>query len=249
LYTGRLRHRRFLPREHSFRYQVFMPFLHLGEIDQVLALNPFWSRGRFAPVRFLRSDFHGDPQLDLDTAVRDRVEAEAGERPEGPIYLLANLRCFGFQMNPLACYYCFDRDGETLRYLLAEVTNTPWGERHSYLLPARDGRILREEFDKAFHVSPFNPMGMRYHWRSNIPGERLAIHLENHTERGKEFDATLALEAQPLSRAAMTGVLLRFPLMTAKVAAAIYWEALKLILKRVPLYPHPRTSGTTGARP
>lgn len=247
LYTGTVRHRRFLPREHHFRYRVFMPYLALDEIDQVLALNPLWSRHRLAPARFRRADFHGDPAQDLDTAVRDRVREASGESLRGPIFLLANLRYFGYQMNPLACYYCFDADGETLRYLVAEVTNTPWNERHSYVLPTDGARILRCQFDKRFHVSPFNPMGMRYHWRSNTPGQRLAIHLENHTERGREFDATLALQAQPLSSAALGSILLRFPLMTAKVAAAIYWEALKLFLKRVPYHPHPGTTGTTGA--
>jgi DUF1365 family protein len=251
LYVGSLRHRRHLPRPHAFRYRVFMPFLHLGELDAVLALSPFWSRRRLAPARFRREDFHGDPALPLDEAVRRRIESEVGERPAGPIYLLANLRYFGYQINPLACYYCFDEDGETLRYLLAEVTNTPWNERHSYLLRAGPGeRVLRCRFDKSFHVSPFNPMEMRYDWRSNTPGERLAIHLENHTQRGREFDATLALKAQPISAGALNaGVLLRFPLMTAKVALAIYWQALKLFLKRVPYYPHPGPARTTGAPP
>jgi DUF1365 family protein len=110
-------------------------------------------------------------------------------------------------------------------------------------------RVLRCRFDKSFHVSPFNPMEMRYDWRSNTPGERLAIHLENHTQRGREFDATLALKAQPISAGALNAVLLRFPLMTAKVALAIYWQALKLFLKRVPYYPHPGPARTTGAPP
>jgi DUF1365 family protein len=250
LYTGTLRHRRHLPRAHEFRYRVFMPYLHLGELEEVLSLSPLWSQRRWAPARFRRADFLGDPATPLQSAVRARVREATGETPAGPIYLLANLRYFGFQMNPIACYYCFDEDGETLRYLVAEVTNTPWNERHSYVLSATPGeRVLRQRFDKQFHVSPFNPMDMRYDWRSNIPGPRLAIHLENHSERGREFDATLALEAEPLSAGAMHRVLWQFPLMTGKVALAIYWQALKLFLKRVPLHGHPGTTGTTGARP
>ena len=250
LYTGTLRHRRHLPRQHEFRYRVFMPYLHLDEIDRVLGQSRLWGRHRLAPASFRREDFHGDPALPLDRAVRQRIAEVTGETHRGPIYLLANLRCFGFQINPLCCYYCFDEDGETLRYLLAEVTNTPWNERHSYVLRAAAGdRVLRQQFDKAFHVSPFNPMAMRYDWRSNIPGERLAIHLENHTERGREFDATLALQAEPLTSQSMRRVLWQFPLMTAKVAFAIYWQALQLFIKRVPFYPHPRSTGTTGAQP
>ena len=257
LYVGTLRHRRHQPREHAFDYRVFMPYLHLGEIDEVLKLSPFWSRQRFAPAGFRREDFHGNPALGLEDAVRQRIHEETDELTRGPIYLLANLRSFGFQMNPLCCYYCFDEDGETLRYLVAEVTNTPWNERHSYVLPAAAGqRVLRTQFDKSLHVSPFNPMAMRYHWRSNLPGERLAIHLENHSERGLEFDATLAMQARELTARSMHHVLWQFPLMTAKVAGAIYWQALKLFLKRIPYHPHPHgtqlpagATETPGVRP
>ncbi len=237
-----------MPRNHAFRYRVFMPFLHLDEIDEVLGLSAFWSRRRFSPAQFCREDFIGDPQETIAAEVRRRIREETGNEHRGPIYLLANLRYFGMQMNPLACYYCFNEDETELEYLVAEVTNTPWNERHSYVLTAEPGqRVLREDFDKVFHVSPFNPMGMRYRWRSNVPGERLAIHLENHTERGREFDATLALRGEPISASALNRVLWRFPLMTLKVAAAIYWQALKLFIKRVPLYPHPRTTLQSGA--
>lgn len=249
LYTGTLRHRRHIPRAHAFKYRVFMPYLRLDEIDQVLGLNRLWSRGRFAPASFRREDFLGDPAKPLEAEVRRRIREETGAEHEGPIYLLANLRYFGMQMNPLACYYCFNPDETRLEYLVAEVTNTPWNEKHSYVLSAVEGqRVLREDFEKTFHVSPFNPMDMRYSWRSNAPGERLAVHLENHSDRGREFDATLALCAEPMTAAAMRRVLWQFPLMTAKVALAIYWQAFKLFLKRVPYYPHPGTSMQSGAR-
>lgn len=238
-----------MPRAHAFRYRVFMPYIRLDEIDEVLAASRLWSRKRFAPARFRREDFLGDPALPLEDEVRRRIREETGQVHSGPIYLLANMRYFGLQMNPLACYYCFDESDTQLEYLVAEVTNTPWNERHSYVLPARSGdRVLRQEFEKRFHVSPFNPMDMRYAWRSNMPGKRLAIHMENHSERGCEFDATLALEAQAMTVPAMNRVLRQFPLMTAKVAIAIYWQALKLFLKRIPLHPHPGTKLQSGAR-
>lgn len=248
IYTGTLRHRRHLPREHTFSYRVFMVYLRLDEVDDVLARSRFWGRGRLAVARFLRKDFLGDPELPLEDEVRRRIREETGRNHRGPIYLLANLRYFGLQINPIACYYCYGEDGETLEHLVAEVTNTPWGERHSYVLtPKGDERVLRQEFAKTFHVSPFNPMEMQYHWRSSRPGGRLAIHLENHSQKGREFDATLALRAEPMMAHSMRRILWRFPLMTAKVAAAIYWQALKLFLKRIPLHPHPGTEAPTGA--
>jgi len=224
-----------------------MPYIHLDEIDDVMAQSRLWSARRRAPARFRREDFLGDPALPLKDEVRRRIREETGAEHRGPIYLLANLRYFGLQMNPIACYYCYSEDETRLEYLVAEVTNTPWNERHSYVLEARGERVLRCEFDKQMHVSPFNPLAMRYRWRSNRPGERLAIHLENHTDQGRHFDATLALEAEAISPAVLRRVLWRFPLMTAKVAGAIYWEALKLFIKRVPLHAHPGRSIESGA--
>lgn len=249
LYTGTLRHRRHMPRAHAFKYRVFMPYLNLEEIDEVLSLSRLWSRARFAPASFRREDFLGDPAEPLQDEVRRRVFEETGENHSGPIYVLANMRYFGMQMNPLICYYCFNNDETGLEYLVAEVTNTPWNERHSYVLTAEpQQRVLRQDFAKTLHVSPFNPMEMHYSWRSNAPTDRLAIHLETHSDRGREFDATLALESEPISASAMHRILWRFPLMTAKVAAAIYWQALKLFIKRVPYHPHPETSLQSGAQ-
>ena len=145
-----------------------MPYLKLDELPDLFDGSWTWSAKRFALARFKRADFLGDPEVALDTAVRQRVAQETGTTPRGPIFMLANLRYFGFIMNPICCYYCFAEDGETLEYLVAEVTNTPWNERHSYVLSASGANDwLRTDFAKAFHVSPFQPMDMQYHWRSN----------------------------------------------------------------------------------
>lgn len=246
LYTGLLRHRRHRPRAHAFSYRVFMPFLCLEELPELFDRIPLWSARRPAPGRFRRADFLGDPERPLLDEVRRRIVEETGREHRGPVYLLANLRYFGMQMNPLCCYYCYSEDESRLEFLVAEVTNTPWNESHSYVLEGDGAGTLRRDFDKAFHVSPFNPMAQRYHWRSNAPGRRLGIHLANSEQGELIFDATLSLRAQPLTAGALNGMLLRYPFMTAKVAGAIYWEALRLFVKRMPLYPHPERSKSSG---
>lgn len=240
IYEGWVRHRRFSPREHRFKYRVFMPYLRLDELPELFDGSWLWSARRAAPARFKRSDFLGAPSTPLDEAVRQRVFEETGERPAGPIYLLANLRYFGFIMNPICCYYCFDESGSNLEYLVAEVNNTPWNERHSYVLKSSgDGSWLNTRFAKTFHVSPFNPMNMEYHWHSNTPGDKLCLHLGNRSENERVFDATLSLQRCELNRVSLNRFLWRYPIMTVKVVGAIYFEALRLWLKGIPYHPHP----------
>ncbi|WP_237056957.1 DUF1365 domain-containing protein [Microbulbifer sediminum] len=249
IYSGWVQHRRLAPRGHRFRYRVFMVYLDLGELEQVLAMSPLWSRSRWAPARFRREDFFGDPALGVDEAVRRRVQEETGERPQGPVRVLANWRYFGYNMNPISTYYCFDRSGKDVQWVMLDVHNTPWNERHSYVLDCRDGGIRgrsssvqKGEFDKDFHVSPFMPMEQAYRWRSVTPGERLSIFLQNLQDGKPVFDATLSLKREELSPRTLNLTLIQYPLMTVKVITAIYWQALRLWLKRVPIFTHPNRS-------
>lgn len=244
IYTGLLRHRRFSPKHHEFIYKVFMMYVDLSEIDRICALSPWWSSSRWALARFKRQDFLGDDSIPLDQAVRARIKESVGVEHTGPIRLLANWRYWGLAMNPIATYYCFD-ETEQLQYIVAEVTNTPWKERVSYVLNCDpDKKRQRIIFSKAMHVSPFNPMAMDYHWCSNNPGKRLSLAIDTHQQGQCIVDASLTLERQDITSRGLNKVIWQYPWMTLKVAAAIYWQAIKLWYKGVPICDHPDTDST-----
>ena len=244
IYKGWVEHRRVAPTLNRFRYRMFMMYIDLAELPQLFDRVPFWSARRRAPACFERRDYLGPESVPLDQAVRDLVESRTAVRPRGPIRLLTHLRYFGYCMNPVSFYYCFDESGATLETIVAEITNTPWKERHQYVLSvtSADSRLKHFGFDKDFHVSPFLPMDMQYRWTFNQPRNRLFVHMQNYKNGVQMFDATLALKEKPITTAGLLGVLATFPLMTLKVVAAIHWQALKLWAKRTPVFDHPGLS-------
>ena len=243
LYTGRLSHRRYLPVTHAFTYPVTLAWLDLAELGRVFRGRWFWSTGRPAPAWMRRRDYLGDPSVPLDEAVRERVGRETGTRPDGPVRLLTQLRTLGFGFNPVSFYYCFDAADRRVVAIVAEITNTPWNERHAYVLrpPASVSRrrALRFRLFKAFHVSPFMPMDLDYAWSFSAPGETLAVHMRNSRAGRKLFDATLVLKRREITGVSLASTLARQPLVVPLVLARIYWQALRLWLKRVPFHAHP----------
>lgn len=246
LFTGWLRHRRFHPKYHEFRYPVFMSWIDLDEVDRLMDQSLFWSRERFNLVSFYRSDYIGEPSQDLDQAVKQRILEQTGNDFHGRICLLTNLRFLGFSFNPVSFYFCYPDHAEHPRYILADVNNTPWDERYCYVLdtensPKQDGK-WSFEFDKAFHVSPFMPMNLLYDWRFSLNSKSVTIHMSLKKGQQRCFDATLQLQPQLLNNRSMRNIPLHYPFMTLSVVLRIYWQAFRLWLKKIPTYENPKNN-------
>jgi hypothetical protein len=242
IYEGTIRHRRYALRDHEFRHRLALLYLDLQELDGVLDGRLIERRPGL--VRFRRRDYLGDPDLALADCVRTEVERQTGRAPGGPVRVLTQPRTFGHCFNPVSFYYCFTPQ-ERLDAVVAEVTNTPWRERHAYVLARTgDGPELSASLAKALHVSPFMGMQQRYAIRASAPGPTLSVHIESRERGQRVFDATLSLRRAPLTQRSLAGVTMRYPAATLRVLALIYGHALALKLKGVPVV-HPRSREST----
>jgi DUF1365 family protein len=247
IYQGQVRHRRYSPKENQFTYQLHMLALNVDEVcgDGLNKFGPLKPRGPFGyswfyPMRFCQKDYIKGDLLPLRSRINNKLKALGHKTPVAKVMMLVQVRCFGFYFSPANFYFCYDQHG-VCETMLAEVSNTPWNQRHYYLVDLRDK--AQQVVDKNFHVSPFMDLAMKYHWRVQPPGkdhDKLMIHIDNKPEQQpveaakKLFDVTLTLNKRAITSANLIAVWLTMPVMTMKIVGGIYWQALKLFVKRIP---------------
>ena len=245
---GWLRHRRCRPVAHQFRYDLCMILLNLDEIDAVTALSPLWSSERRNLVEFRRRDYltgapgTGSGATPKNIVARTILE-KTGRRFNGNVRMLTQPRYWGFCFNPVTFYFCFLEDQQRPEFIVADIHNTPWNEHYQYVLPIERARLssggLLFEFPKDFHVSPFMPMDIEYAWRFCLNAETVMIHMDLFRNSEKLFDATLLLKLRPVTSSALSMLPFKYALICHRVFWRIYWNALRLWLKRVPFFTHP----------
>ncbi len=235
-------HARRSPHDHVFRYPVSMALLDLDDLpDLDRRLRLFgWNRRAV-------TSYHDADHIDV-RAVLAENGIDLG--PGASIQVLTNLRVLGYVFNPVSFWWCRREDG-LLACIVAEVNNT-FGERHPYVLrprePAQEGRRAVFETDKRLHVSPFMSMDESYTWWVSDPEERLSVRMDVHEAGRPDFHATLTARRVPLTSASLRSSLVRYPLMPARVLGRIHWQALRLWLKRTPVYRKPPFIPGQGSR-
>lgn len=225
-----------------------MLYLDLDELDHVFDGHWFWSTSRPAPARFRRSDHIGPTDEPLASTVKAKIARHTGRAAPQSVRILTHLAYFGHCFNPLSVYYAYDSD-DRLQDVVLEVSNTPWGEQHCYVLAAEDNlsqHFHRFRFAKDFHVSPFLPMDMEYRCRLTEPGEGLYLSLDNYKAGKKIFGSQLALERREMNSRNLAAALATDPLITLRVMALIHWQAARLWLKRARYYDHPGKAAVPG---
>ncbi|UQG54066.1 MULTISPECIES: DUF1365 domain-containing protein [unclassified Marinobacter] len=248
---GSIRHRRQRPVQHEFSYHTGMLALDVDNWQLATTVSPLFSVERFNWLSLYRKDYFKPDHGRLGQALRDYVCEATGWTPDGKIELITHPRYFGYVFNPVSFYFCYTKGdnpatGAVPRVIIAQITNTPWHDRHAYCLETvghaankAGWRSEQFEFEKRFHVSPFNGMHQSYRWTFSFRGPQLRVHMSVMEENTRQFDATLVVQRKPLSRKILHTSLRQFPLEALKVSARIYWHALKLKLKGAPFYSHP----------
>ena len=218
-----------------------MTYFDISKVESLLPDSFLFKVNKPALVSYYRSDYHGDNKLTLDESVRKTVKEKTGTNLEGPIRLLTHLRYFGYCFNPVSFYYCFDKSDKNIEMIMAEVTNTPWNERHCYFITAKKNKSFRQGLKKQFHVSPFWDMDHDYDWYFSDVSDTISVNMINYKDEKKVFDATLSLSvSKKITNLNLFLSVLRFPFSTLMVYLRIHYQAFKLWVKGATFYDHPK---------
>jgi DUF1365 family protein len=253
LYECEVMHARFEPRAHRFSYRIFLFALDLEEIPTLARRIGLFSAGRPNLYSFRDRDYLplGErqhlPAASASLAPRDadlkkRVESYAAangvDLSGGRVLLVTLPRVLGYLFNPVSFYFCFDRSGAPAA-AIAEVTNTFREMKPFFLRPDHSDAargVFHLRVPKHFYVSPFSDVDVAFDFHLRLPGDRLAVRIDDYTGERRTLTSTLAGGRRELTSSRLAWFTLKYPALTLRVITLIHWHALRLWLKRVPWF-------------
>lgn len=249
---GEIRHRRFMPKNHEFDNQLQYLWLDADHLTDICAQSRLWSFKTFNLLSINPADLLGQGRVPLRDAISAQVQQQLGKivLASDQIRLLTLPHSLGFGFNSVSFYFVFGA-AQPL-FILSEITNTPWNERHTYVFDCDSVRqydangIAKNtytfEFDKQFHVSPFMPMQVQYRWHFKVDADDFVIFMQMQQQEKQLFDARIRFALHALTPAQQSLLALTHPLQGVKMLSGIYWQALRLAAKKIPFYRHPKTT-------
>ena len=233
IYTGKVIHKRFKPKEHYFKYNVFSLLIDLNELEEINKYIKFFSYNKFNIISFYDKD-HGDRDgSSIKLWVKKNLRNIGIMKEDISIKLLCYPRIFGYVFNPLSTYFIYNKHSELIS-IFYEVKNT-FGEQHTYIFKAQDEKTVQNKCKKKFYVSPFIEMDCEYHFKTLNPREQLSVVINQNDKDGKLLFASQDGISKDFNNKNLILSYLTHPLMTFKIIGAIHYEAFKLWVKRIRL--------------
>ena len=233
IYTGKVIHKRFKPKEHYFKYNVFSLLIDLNELEEINKYIKFFSYNKFNIISFDDKD-HGDRDgSSIKLWVKKNLRNIGIITEDISIKLLCYPRIFGYVFNPLSTYFIYNKHSELIS-IFYEVKNT-FGEQHTYIFKAQDEKTVQNKCKKKFYVSPFIEMDCEYHFKTLNPREQLSVVINQNDKDGKLLFASQDGISKDFNNKNLILSYLTHPLMTFKIIGAIHYEAFKLWAKRIKL--------------
>ncbi len=242
LFEGTIIHRRHKPKTHQFKYPLFHFLLNLERLTDLANVSPLLSIEKYNYLSFQRAKYFINQEPNLKAAVLSKLGI-TNQLDNYKVFLLTSLSYLGYCFNPISLYFVYEHG--IFKALVAEVTNTPWHERHLYILDTptvSKPPIYHFEANKSLHVSPFMTMDYKYEFKLKLTDNEILLHINNIQNEMVTFDATLNLTGEPLTKRSLHRLLWKYPLQTHRNVFLIHWHALRLWLKGVSFQPHPKTT-------
>ncbi|NCT54714.1 DUF1365 domain-containing protein [Candidatus Falkowbacteria bacterium] len=256
IYISQLSHQRLEPKKNSFKYSIYMMYLDLDELPD-LANNfsifgynrknvlSFYDKDHFKFLKATSGDYKIIAQEHVSFEASKYINKNTKERIQilvqelgfdfeiEKVFILTNLRNFGYVFNPVSFYYCYDKNG-VFRVLFSEVNNTFLDQKMYYtLIDDENKEMFSSRQRKNYYISPFISHNNDLEWNFNIPKESFKMYINSLREGVATLKTCLDGERVEISNRRLFWIQLRYPLMTLRIIVLIHYQALKLFLKKI----------------